>query len=205
MIQLVCFDLGRVLIRICDGWKHACQRARIAVPDREVDKAAIMDVVVRNETGRLDQDGFCREAAPIFGLSCEQVQALTNAYLIGPYPGVAELLTELASAGVKTACLSNTNASHWEMMCGNGDCGLPLHLLDYRFASQEIGHRKPDEAIYAHVEQVASLAGEKIAFFDDMPVNVEVARSRGWHARVILHDGDPITQARKHLRELGIL
>jgi putative hydrolase of the HAD superfamily len=205
-IQLVCFDLGRVLIRICDNWKHACERAGITVPTREIDNAAIMDVVIRNETGRLDHAGFCREAAPIFGLTESQVDALSIAYLIEPYPGVAKLLQDLRQAGVKTACLSNTNPTHWSMMCdATHHCGLPFDLLDYRFASQEIGHRKPDEAIYAYVEEATGIAGHRIAFFDDMPANVEAARQRQWQAFVVVHDGDPVTQARRHLQALSVL
>jgi putative hydrolase of the HAD superfamily len=205
-VELVCFDLGRVLIRIADNWKHACEMAGIPVPTGEVDKNAIMDAVIRHETGRLDDASFYREAGPILGLTTEHTQAMSAAYLIEPYPGVAELLTELKSAGVKTACLSNTNAGHWAMMCdADHHCGLPFDQLDWRFASQEIGARKPDQAIYEHVEKVTGYAGGSIAFFDDLPINIDAAVSRGWQGFVIAHDGDPISQARRHLIAIGVL
>jgi putative hydrolase of the HAD superfamily len=82
---------------------------------------------------------------------------------------------------------------------------LPLHKFTHRFASQLIGHRKPDQAIYAHVEQAAAVPGQQIAFFDDVPQNVQAARRRGWQAEQILHDGQPIHQIRRHLRRLGVL
>ena len=208
-VKLVCFDLGRVLIRICDNWKHACERAGVAVPTTELDaagKAAIMDVVIRHEIGRIEQEDFCREAAVIFGLNIDQVRALSDSYLIEPYPGVTELIADLKAAGMKTACLSNTNGSHWRIMNDPASpCFLPLHELDYRFASQEIGARKPDQAIYEHVEKAAGYAGGSIAFFDDLQVNIDAATQRGWQAFLIAHDGDPVSQARRHLRELDVL
>ncbi len=205
-IQLVCFDLGRVLIRICDNWKHACERAGIRVPTREIDRAVMMDLVIRHETGRIDDETFCRLSSPVFGLNVEQVRKLSDAYIIEPYPGVEELIAELRATGVKTACLSNTNSNHWHKMCdASHHCGLPLDQMDYRFASQLIGQRKPDDAIYRHVEEVTGIAGGHIAFFDDMPINIDAAKQRGWEAFVIKQGGDPIAQIRGYLATLGVL
>jgi HAD superfamily hydrolase (TIGR01509 family) len=211
MTTLVVFDLGRVLIRICDGWSHACEVAAVAVPGgvNELDEATtrrIDDVAARLDTGRIDLDTFARELAPLRGLRPEDVVRIQNIYLRGPYPGAVELIDELKGAGVQTACLSNTSDSHWRMMTNPADPNyLPLERLTYRFASQLIGLRKPDEAIYEHVEQTTGVAPGAIVFFDDLEANVAAATRRGWRAHQVRIDADPIAQVRTHLRDAGVL
>jgi FMN phosphatase YigB (HAD superfamily) len=48
------------------------------------------------------------------------------------------------------------------------------------------------------------VAPGRIVFFDDVEENVAAARRRGWRGQRILHDGDPIAQVRRHLRDAGI-
>lgn len=208
-IDLIVFDLGRVLIRICDNWRHACEVARVPSRVKELapdEKAKLRELVVLAETGRMDLDEFARRAAPLLGASVSCVLAMSNAYLIGPFPGVDALLDDLAVANVKTACLSNTNPSHWDMMCApSGPAALPMHKLTWQFGSHAIGVRKPDERIYRHVETTTRTPAEKIAFFDDIEENVIAARGRGWHATRIGPQSDPIEQVRRALRDLNVL
>jgi FMN phosphatase YigB (HAD superfamily) len=206
--SLVVFDLGRVLMRICDGWQHACVQAGVPVPEAEMSdpaKAALHDAVVRSEVGELDLAGFCECAAPHLGLSAEHVRRISDVYLVGPYPGATELIDALNAAGVQTACLSNTNVNHWRIMNDpSHGCFLPLGRLTHRFASQLIGLRKPDPRIYEHVERTARVEPRRIQFFDDLPENIVVAQQRGWNAQQIGVDADPIAQARQNLRACGI-
>jgi len=208
-VKLVVFDLGRVLIRICDNWRHACEVARMSSPVAEMDtaaKAAMRELVALHETARIDQNQFAESASPLLGLPVECVLAMSNVYLLGPFPGVDELLDDLSAAGVSTACLSNTNASHWDLMCAKtGPASLPMDRLTWRFGSQELGVRKPDPAIYAHVETTTSTAPNQIVFFDDLEENITGARSRGWHGVRITPDRDPVAQMRHTLRSLRIL
>jgi putative hydrolase of the HAD superfamily len=208
-VKLVVFDLGRVLIRICDNWRHACEVARVPTPVAEMDaaaRAAMRELVALHETGRVDHARFAESASPLLGVPPECVLAMSNAYLLGPFPGVDELLDDLSTAGVATACLSNTNASHWDLMCAqDGPAALPMHRLTWRFGSQEIGLRKPDPAIYAHFEKSTSFAPNQIVFFDDLEENIAGARSRGWHGLGIAPDRDPASQMRDELGRLRVL
>jgi len=205
----VVFDLGRVLIRICDNWRHACEVAGVAHPVDLLDapaKAAMTELVVLSETGRISHRQFAEGAAPILGVPVESVLAMSDAYLLEPFPGVDELLADLASAGMSTACLSNTNASHWDLMCAaSGKAALPMHRLTWRFGSQEIGVRKPDPAIYAHVEQTTGIAPDRIVFFDDLADNIAGATACGWHGVQIHPQPDPVSQMRRTLAEFGIV
>jgi FMN phosphatase YigB (HAD superfamily) len=193
-------------MRICDSWRHACEKVGIDAPTDELDSttsAALLDIVKRNEVGEIDQAEFCRLAAPLLRLSARQVGRLSDGYLLGPYPGGAQLIDDIIAAGLKTACLSNTNASHWRQMIDPANPnGLPLDRMDYRFASQIMRVRKPDSAIYEQVERETGLRGPQILFFDDLLPNIEAARKRRWNAIQIRIDSDPIMQMRRHVGPL---
>ena len=211
-VQLVVFDIGRVLLRICDGWKHACEVAGVRLPEgmREPDAAALAaaeEVAALYDTGRIDLSTFARRVAGHRGIRPEDVERMVRCYLLGPYPGARELLDELHRAGVKTACLSNTSDEHWRMMLDpRGPHYLGLERLSHRFASHLVGLRKPAEAIYAHVERESGAPAESILFFDDVAENVDAARRRGWLAhRVDPSPDDPVPQLRAHLRAHGVL
>ena len=206
-IQLVCFDLGGVLIQLTPSWAHACQDAGVPLENGHADvmPEAIFEVVKRNEVGDIDCQGFAREVARIIGCSPDEVVRIYTAWLRGPFPGIGELVDQLAATDVQTACLSNTNEHHWQMMTTAGhDNHLPLERLDYRFASHEIRLRKPDHAIYAHVEQATGLPGESILFFDDNAENIAAARQCGWQACKIEHPGDPVQQMTQQLKAYNL-
>jgi len=208
-IRLICFDLGRVLVRICEGWQHAGEVAKlpVAIPKLSDDvRAQVREVVFESEIGQISLEEFCSRTSRILGVEPHHMRQVSDIYLLGCYNGVGELLSELTRAGYQTACLSNTNENHWRIMFDDGGAEYAaLSALHHRFGSQVIGVRKPDPRIYEHVERAVGLKGNQIVFFDDLPENIEAARSRGWLAEQIAHDGDPMTQARAHLRRMGVL
>ena len=212
-VDLVIFDLGRVLVRICDGWPHACEVAGIPInPDvaarmKGPPPAAADEFLRQYDTGQLDLPSFAKQMAPLCGLTADEVVRLQECYLRGPYPGVDDLLDDLAAAGVRTGCLSNTSDLHWQMMRSHGGANsLPLDRMHHWFASHLVGLRKPDPAIYAHVERETGTASGRIVFFDDVEENVEAARRRGWHGcRIDPGPDDPVPQVRQFLRNLGVL
>lgn len=208
-IRLVVFDLGRVLVRICSGWREAFERAGIDPGFRELEdrqRATLRELVFANEVGRLTQEEFCRSAGELFDVPVADVSAMSDVYLLGIFPGVRELIDELHDREFPTACLSNTNDSHWRMMSDpSGPCCLPLERLTHRFGSHLIGLRKPDPAIYEHVERTVRLHPEQIAFFDDLRENVLAAAARGWRAHQITSPDDPVSQMREHLTSHGVL
>ena len=208
-IGLICFDLGRVLVRICDNWQHACAVAKINPGIQQLEdtkKAALRELVVASEKGQLATDEFNRRSSELFNIPADHVAAMTGVYLLGIYPGATELIDELHSRGYRTACLSNTNATHWRQMSDPAvPCCLPLERLTYQFGSHLIGARKPDPAAYAHVERATEMSGPQIVFFDDLPENVVAAQQRGWRAHRIATDRDPVQQVREHLSRYGVL
>ena len=211
-IQLVCFDLGRVLVRICDTWNQACDVAKVPRPAVEpppLARAKLLELVSKIEVGEGGEgaiNAFCRELSPHVGLTCEQVGTVWRNWTLGLYEGAAELVRDLRSAGVTTACLSNTNVLHWRIMNDPADPHYPaLSALHHRFASHAIGARKPDQRAYEHVERQTGVAPTAILFFDDVAENVEAARRRGWRGHVVPRCENPVPMIRGILRDEGIL
>jgi hypothetical protein len=165
-----------------------------------------LDVVKAIGVGAIDTNTFCELAAPFLKLRPEHVLALSDAYLIGPYPGVNELLDDVHAKGIKTACLSNTNENHWRQMTDPSHRNaLPLSRLDYRFASQLMRLRKPDDAIYAAVER-GDGAGRETDRLLRRPGGERRVRQEAVVERDQIEiDNDPIAQVRKHLTSLAIL
>lgn len=207
-VRLVCFDLGRVLIRICENWAHASEVAGLSVLDG-LDPALRGDyekLLTAFDSGHSDMQQFADGLSKLRKVSPADVIRMHEVYLRGPYPGAFELVDELVSKGVTTACLSNTTDMHWRQMQDRGGPNfLPLEKLKYRFASFQMGCRKPGEQIYRMVEQATGLSGSQILFFDDLTANIETATKIGWNAQQIAHDGEPIRQVRKHLLRFGVL
>lgn len=205
-IRLVVFDLGRVLMRICDSFEQACAHAGIEAPPAKIDPGMLKQLLLRNDIGALDADGFAAEMGRLANLSPENVQAMSRAFLLGAYPGGAQLIDELHAHGVATACLSNTNHHHWRIMNDAAESAhFPLHRLTYQFASHLVRARKPDAAIYEHLERQTGIAPAAILFFDDLAENVAAARARGWNAvQVDPGSADPIALMRGEIRRAGI-
>jgi putative hydrolase of the HAD superfamily len=213
-IQLVVFDLGRILVRLADGWSHAAELAGVPV---RIDTACPIfstgasEAVDLNERGSIEPAEFDRRVAALVDELAEQhVAGITAVWLRGCYEGVGDLIDELHTADVQTACLSNTNARHWSQMfdpaAAAGIDFTPLHGLRHRFGSHLMRSRKPDAAIYQQVERETGCPSQSILFFDDLPENIEAARARGWAAECI-ERGTPETVPvmREHLQRYGVL
>jgi len=211
-VELVVFDLGGVMVRICRTWQQALRQIGVN-PSRLLSTsgslaadvaAALAEANFAHETGRIDNDAFALQIAAATGLTTVEVTAALAGWLLGPYPGIDAVVDRLERASVRTACLSNTNAMHWAAFHSNGPMRLPLDRLHHRIASHEVGAMKPAPDIYAAVESQADITGERVLFFDDSLENITAAQSHGWQARQIDHAGDPMQQVHDVLSELGL-
>src|SRR5581483_2077465 len=96
-VKLVVFDLGRVLVRICDDWMHACASAGIELESKDLGPQELMrlsDLVHEVEVHAIDFAGFSKQASAILGATREQISAASTAFVVGLYEGVPELLAE---------------------------------------------------------------------------------------------------------------
>lgn len=215
-IKVVCFDLGGVVVRIARSWPEACAAAGVEVRSPETFSAPDMQSGRRElsdgyQLGRLDCNAYYRLVSESSGGLYEphEVEAVHRAWVFEPYPGIDKLIEHLNTIdGLQTACLSNTNHSHWQdlLRTDGGQPAVPaIHLLRTRLVSHELEAVKPDERIYRLAEQRLDARGSEVVFFDDLEENVDGARSFGWIAEQIDHSGDPASQIRSHLERLGVL
>ncbi len=218
-ISLVVFDLGRVLLRITDDWDHAARLAGLpgatgltgdlsskAARGGGTSREALAELFDRFEVGRIALDELLIQAGSVSGLAAADVGRVMDAVLVETYPGAVALLDRLRAAGVATACLSNTNARHWNLIADTSHAAhLPLDRLDYAFASQRVGHAKPLAPIYEHVEAETGVDPRHLLFFDDLDENVAAARARGWHAEVVPRCENPVPWMAGRLAAYGVL
>lgn len=178
---VVCFDLGGVIVRICRDWAQGCARAGVPVRPGPPPCASALDGAIRDhQTGAIGLEPFARRMSAAFGgrYSPGEVLAVHDAWVIGPYPDLERVIERVHAAGVATAALSNTDAQHWAAL----QSVRPISMIRHRMASQELGLRKPDPAIYGAAEQLLGVTGPAILFFDDLPENVAAAEAVGWRA-----------------------
>ena len=207
---LICFDLGRVLVRICDGWSHGFELAGLTGPPPVIAtaevKAALAAKVHAFEIGALSPQAFAAECGALMSQPSEVVHAILDAWIVGTTPGATQLLDDLSARGHALACLSNTNARHWEQMAAwDREHDRLWPRLGLRCASHELKLRKPDPAIYAELERRSGAAPQQIVFFDDLPENILAARARSWRAIEVRSREDPVAEMRGWLVGAGLL
>lgn len=203
-IELIIFDLGRVMIDICSDWLEAANRAGVTLDQHTYLIAQDQingPLLAAMETGKIDLDGFCDSVSELVDKPAADVKSAFLKWLKTPMPGMIELVKDLQNRGFMTACLSNTSHMHWDMMHDQtSEHYLAMtEIFNHRFASQEIGIIKPDAGIYEHVESTTGKSPSQIMFFDDNLANIQAAQSRGWHAVLITQDKPVIEQVRQHI------
>jgi len=163
------------------------------IPDRLADHRLLSDY----QASAISEEAFIVQLAEELGLSMDEARKAHGLILMEEYPGASQLVDDLNRLGIKTACLSNTNALHYDELFGGR---FPVcKLFDKVMVSHLVGLNKPDPEVYRMLEEAVSATGEEIVFFDDLPVNVEAARSFGWLAEVVDPSGDPAEFIRAEL------
>jgi putative hydrolase of the HAD superfamily len=91
--------------------------------------------------------------------------------------GARELLADGVPAGVGVSCLSNDVAAWSERL--RRRFGLDRAIGEW-VVSGDVGHRKPDPAIYELTARRIGADGPEVLFVDDRPANLDAAAARGW-------------------------
>jgi FMN phosphatase YigB (HAD superfamily) len=204
--ELICFDLGGVLVETARRWEAACAAAGVAPPAERSSPFPwdrLAPIVDAYERDLLSWSEYLRECATVLdGRHTEtELSRIHEGWLLGEFAGVFEIVQRLnATPGVRSCCLSNTNRRHWEIMTSAPERFAAFHALERRWNSFELRERKPDAAIYRAMEQASGVAASRILFFDDREENVEAARACGWRAEPIDRDAPVAGQILAHLR-----
>ncbi|MEZ0325989.1 MAG: HAD family hydrolase [Fimbriimonas sp.] len=204
--NVVVFDLGGVLARICHTWEEAADVAGVPHDLSPAGPTALggfsgFDLY---QAGKISFPVYLKELALFIGCSDEDSPKVHNSIIVEEYPGIRELVRDLRAAGFSLGCLSNTNDAHWGHLALNGRFPV-IESLDMKMASHIVGLNKPDPFIYRAYAAEFGLHPEQIVFFDDHPANVQAAVSEGWLAAHIVPGEDTARQMRRYLREWGLL
>jgi FMN phosphatase YigB (HAD superfamily) len=215
-IRCVCFDWGGIILRHCRSWSEACQRVGLPVregfdqPDLKQRRQLLNQ---RFQVGRLDAASFFVELAAATGgaYTPEEVRAVHHAWLLDEYAGAGDVIDAIhATNRIETALLSNTNAAHWarhlDSPCGTHKADYPtIQRIMHRHASHLLGHAKPHGDIYRAFEDATGFGPGEILFFDDLPDNIAMARTLGWHAVLIDYTRETAPQLMHALTRAGVL
>ena len=145
----------------------ALERGEIAVAEFEV--------LLADELGRL---GSPVTAAGLLGRLLAGLEQ--------PEPRMFDVVRSAKAAGVGTALLSNSWGNTYPRQGWD-------ELFDVVVISGEVGMRKPEERIYRHTAELLGTAPSDCVMVDDLPWNVEAARSVGMAA--VLHTDPAVTAA----------
>jgi putative hydrolase of the HAD superfamily len=198
----ILFDLGGVL---ADWTGPQALRALLPAPVADAEYArrwmncAATDRFERGAIAPLD---FARAFAADWQLALAPDDLLARYVggLRGFYPGARELLAALRPQA-RLACLSNTNAAHWDSPVGQAIRAE----FDVALASHELGLRKPQPEIFQQalhrLNARLNAAPSAVLYFDDLAPNVAAAKAAGLQAHHVA--GLPALRAR--LLTLGLL
>jgi glucose-1-phosphatase len=197
-VDFVLFDLGGVIIELGDV--STLQEIAESVGGEEQWRERLSSPSVRRfEKGECSATEFSTQVVSEWGLdvSPERFLEIFRNWVLGPYPGTAELLWEVQRS-VQIGCLSNTNAMHWEHQVSSWPL---LSTFDFRFLSFELGLAKPDQAIFEAVADRLPFRRERILYLDDVAENSLAAQSFGFRSERVRG----IDEVRTALCEVGVL
>jgi putative hydrolase of the HAD superfamily len=217
-VKLVCFDLGGVLVRICNSWTEACAAAGLPVRRDSNSHAATQarkQLIGLYGTGKISEREWAERLSVALSGSYtpDELLRVHQAWSRQEYADVVSIVDTVHDAGLETACLSNTNHSHWRRLVhhdGQSDLeGEPEYRvvlrIRRRFASHIEGFAKPDPRFYRALEAATGFAGRQILFFDDITDNIRSARGLGWNAHRIEPTKETAPQIRAYLRDYAIV
>jgi 2-haloacid dehalogenase len=182
MVQAVLFDIGNVLV----GWNpYAVYDDLIGVERR---KAFFEAVPMFKENERIDMgDPFSDVVASIAERYPDwhpeiEIWQTKWADMVSPViDHSVRLLRALRAKGVPVFALSNFGDQTFDMAQERYPF---LTEFDRAYVSGRLKMIKPYPDIYAHVEQDCGIAPADLLFTDDLPANIETARSRGWQTHL---------------------
>ena len=197
-IDAVIFDLGNVLVRVDEA--KACRRfaARTGRAETDIEQYFRRTPhATQLSLGKLSGRQFHRIVADDLGFdgSFEEF-ALLWSDIFEPIEPMIELATTL-DGRLPRAILSNTNALHIEFIFARFPV---IRKFGAHILSHEVGWLKPDATIYRVALDSCGWNAERTLFVDDLPANVEGARTVGMRALQF----ESAEQVRRELTKLGV-
>jgi len=198
--SLICFDLGGILVKMAKSWNECLSWAGYSSfcrPDLDV-PVHTFEPYNLHEVGEMSDSDYLSALMDYLRLpsSADAFQAHLG-FLHDAYQGTLELVQDIHHAGLRTACLSNTEEWHWQKMTSL--LYPAVQALQIQTASHLLKARKPEPGIFLAVSSLATVPVDRVVYFDDVQSNVDGALEAGWDAYLIDRFGDTAAQMRQIL------
>ena len=192
----IVFDLGNVLVTVHSDRFEAYLRQRGATVDSR-EQFLARTGADSYEKGQIECDEFLRRVASVIPHPSDK-QEIQNRWqdMFSPDNKMLRLLRALRATH-RVFILSNTNKMHWNWIC---DQYSILEEVDGALTSFEAMAMKPEALIFQRCEEQFALGPQRTIFIDDLPQNVDGARSQGWKGIVHRDFDDTVRQ----LATLGV-
>jgi putative hydrolase of the HAD superfamily len=197
------FDFGNVVAHF--DYREACATIgrRLGMPgDALLDRlraGGLLPLAQRYERGQIDSETFSRSVGSLIDREIphdEFAAAWSDIFWLNR--PVADLIPFLKGRGYTLVLGSNTNDLHATQF--RRQFADTLAHFDRLVLSYEIGHLKPSAPFYHACAEAAGAPPAGCVFIDDLPENVEGARSAGLSG-LVYRDFPGLIDA---LRELGV-
>ncbi len=180
MKKLVIFDLDGTLLDTIGDLAAACDYMlkRLNLPAHTKDEYrmfvgnGITRLVERSLPESLRDPGYVANAREIFR---EYYQAHIDLETL-PYPGIPELLDELANRGVKVAVASNKYDAGTKKLISSFFSSVHFSAV---FGQREGIPPKPDPQVVWDILEIAGTAASEVLYVGDSGVDVTTARNAG--------------------------
>lgn len=197
-IQTVFFDIGGVLLNIHPErtlryWRACTQATEEWSQTNFFDQAHH-----RYERGELTDHEFYLEIKKLLpGKRPLKEKDFWHGWglLLGAENGSSQLLHQLTTQA-QVWLLSNTNPNH--ILQEAERRYTFFQAVQGKVYSYEVGYRKPQPEIFQIALQRAQTTPQASLFIDDMPANVEQARSLGFHT-ILFTDAEDLKKKLLHL------
>ena len=173
-MKYLALDIGNVCIKIdpvrCYGKLGFQEVPREVVP-----------LVMALECGKISEDEFWQGFVDLFPQhrkSRAELEAAFDSILIGPVPGMEELISSLPARGIQPVFFSDVSARHMKLVRKIFKAADAVPEGIYSF---ETGSWKPGEAMFSAFEQ---RFGKPVLYVDDRKELIASAAERNWNALV---------------------
>ena len=181
-MDAILFDVGGVLVEYSEH-KHTEYLAEMMRKRKRIDVKQVYTTIEKYldkfERGMISKEMFVKETTSKLGISDRELDWC--GYFrkhATPNPETIEIAKELKSKGYIVGLLSNIDKCRYAYLSRL----LDFDMFDYRFASCNIGFRKPDKRIYVEAARRMKVKVGDILFIDNMKSNVEGALAAGMHS-----------------------
>lgn len=195
--RILSFDLDGTLIDTAGEIADAVQRA---LDDAGLPPPSVEEVTIRIGAGARALlaglvDGTGRDVDRVLQRFMHHYTAVAGR-TCRPYPGVADALARLRSAGLQLACVTNKGSGFSKRVLAG--CGLG-GAFDLLVGGDTLAVKKPDARVLGHVLQVLGGDAATTAHVGDSRTDVAAARNAGiaaWTVPYGYNGGEPVASAK---------